>query len=168
MKDNHYNHNSFVRTSETMCLPTMAVPVNYTYEAKSMKKSVKAPKENSRRCSRRVAPNANSSCASPIKRGSDLVTCAQRPPVSSAGDIRLRFLNRLGIQKSTPSSPTLIKPGFSHRNSKDTKQDPTSDNDSRTERTSSFSSWSSFGSSKGSRKCLLRQPSHCSSHSKAR
>lgn len=138
-----------------MCLATMAVPVSYNYEARSIKKGVQVTKESSRRCSRKILPNANFSCGAPMKKeGSDLATCAQRPPVSSADDIRLRFLNRLGIQKSTPISVAPIKPSFSHRNTKDTEQDPTSDNDSHKDRSSSFSSCSSFGSSNGSRRSV--------------
>lgn len=128
----------------------MAVPVNCNYEARSRnEETAQSSKESTRHgCeSRKILPNENANCP-PMPRVSCSKTCAQRPPVSSAGAIRSRFLNRLGIQRGVPSSPPTIKAISRHENSKDITEDPTSDTDTRSERSSSFSSYSSFGSSK--------------------
>lgn len=84
----------------------------------------------------------------PSDKASDC-TCIHRPPVSTAGDIRSRFLNRLGIQKEgAPSSASS-----SRENSKDTGVDTSccSDDASMTSTTptcTTSSSFTSFSSSK--------------------
>ena len=58
---------------------------------------------------RKISPNANCSAGGAMRRTVPSEkpfdhACVQRPPVSTAGDIRSRFLNRLGIQKEASSS----------------------------------------------------------------
>jgi len=125
-----------------MCYPAMAAPKNSTCKEA---RPVNSKKSSRARGSRKVGPNENFSSDAVHTLSCEKTfdhACVQRPPISTASDIRSRFLNRLGIQKVAPSSAPQEKLA-SHRNPKDTADDPSTTSTARTSRCSSFSSLSS-------------------------
>lgn len=114
----------------------MTVPKKPTRNDMRAMKGNKSPRARS---SRRVSPNAkpmDEVRILPSEKPLDH-SCIQRPPVSTAGAIRCRFLNRLGIQKDTSSSMRQDK---LLKSLQDTANETSTTTTERTSRSSSFSS----------------------------
>ena len=132
-----------------MCSPTMAAPVKQTYnEARLI--AAKVSKRSGKRDCLKSGRNENDA---PIRtvlcdKTSDHA-CIQRPPVCTADDIRLRFLNRLGFQQlAPPSFPRGQKVPPSHRNiSTEPLKDTAATDDSSADATESSTSCLSSSSS---------------------
>lgn len=90
-----------------MCSPTM-VSLKSTHNAgeADVRASKKSRKGEYQPFSPRHGTNVSSSSENNARMYTKFPSCVRNTPVSTAGDIRNRFLHRLGIQKVTPGRPT--------------------------------------------------------------